>query len=191
MTNPNIGIVYRPNTDNGAGFLNVLDAVPIKENSIPNLLVCGTPGIETGTITYYAESNGMGTETLTINFNDNTATRTGNVNQNTTTIIGIEKYYIDTGYGNIRIIRVEDIWSDRCQLDFYTSVYSSTIENINNVYEGAISQIATRAYVDTKEFNYATEEDVLYILNEIGAIKPVTTTDGRILTDNNGAIYSL
>jgi hypothetical protein len=52
----------------------MLDAIPIKEDSIPRLLIYGTSGIETGVITYYAESGELGTETLTINFNDNIAT---------------------------------------------------------------------------------------------------------------------
>jgi len=37
----------------------------------------------------------------------------------------------------------------------------------------------------------ATDEDVLEILSVIGAVIPVTTSDGKILTSNTGAIYTL
>lgn len=187
MTNPNIGIIYRSNSGNEAGFLNVLDTIPIKEDSMPEILVFNAYDIKSGVITYYAES--AGTETLTINFNDNTITGVdfnGIVSTNT-----LDNYSAETGYGDTVMIKVADIWSAHCKFDFYPSVYKAVSSDINNVYEGTISQIATRAYVNNNGLNYATAEDVLYILNEIGAIKPITTSDGKILTDNNGAIYSL
>lgn len=192
LTNPNVGIIYRSSSGSEAGFLNILDAAPIKEDSMPKLLICNNYGAESGTITYHAKSDVIGTETLTINFNDNTVTGVniwGTVSTNT-----LDDYYTDTGYGDLRMIRVEELWTAHCILDFYTSAYKAVSSDINNVYEGIISPIATKAYIDTKEFNYATEEDIDYILTTLGlkeSLNLITTTDGKVLTDNNGVIYTL
>lgn len=192
LTNPNIGIIYRSNSGSEAGFLNILDAAPIREDSIPELFICEAYGAASGIITYYAKSDAIGTETLTINFNDNAVTGV-NV-EGTTSTNTLDNYYTDTGYDNLRMIKVEELWAAHCHLDFYTSTYKAVSSDINNVYEGVISPIVTKAYVDTKEFNYATEEDVDYILTTLGlkeSLNLITTADGKVLTNNNGVIYIL